>query len=200
MGICALRALRGLGHASGKVSWSTTQSRMAIKIAFQGTKPLSPAQTQVVAYASLAATEWCVPPWSLIMINGEHRCASTSPSPEPVSDDHSSATACQWLSRTTKYTVNRVNDSFRNIPNPVDFLLAVPGFILDLSGRNLSCATSSETRTWTPAAESGPFLVSPEPARITGLNKSQHHPRDETISRQSLSEMMVAAQQSQCFQ
>ena len=134
------------------------------------------------------------------MINGEHRCASTSPSPEPASDDHSTPTTCQWLSRTTKYTVNRVNDSLRNIPNPVDFLLAVPELILELSGRNFSCATSSETRTWTPAAESGPFLVSPEPARITELNKSQHHLRDETVSRQNLSRLMVAAQQSQCFQ
>lgn len=134
------------------------------------------------------------------MINGEHRCASTSPSPEPTSNDRSSPTVCQWLSRTTKYTVNRVNDSLRNIPNPVDLLLGVPRFILDLSGRNLSCATSSETRTWTPAAESGPFLVSPEPARTTELNKSPRHPPDQTISRHNLSKMMVAVQQSQCFQ
>lgn len=117
------------------------------------------------------------------MINGEHRCASASPNPEPASDDHSSLTVCQWLSRKTKYTVNRVNDSLRNIPNPVDLLLGVPRFILDLSGRNLSCATSSETRTWTPVAESEPSLVSPptEPAQITELNsqESQRHPRDE---------------------
>ena len=137
------------------------------------------------------------------MINGEHRCASASPNPEPASDDHSSLTVCQWLSRKTKYTVNRVNDSLRNIPNPVDLLLAVPGFILDLSGRNLSCTTSSNATTWTPAAESGPFLALPstEPAQVTELNspESQRHPRDETISRRNLSKMMVAAQQSQCF-
>lgn len=89
------------------------------------------------------------------MINGEHRCASTSPSPEPTSNDRSSPTVCQWLSRTTKYTMNRVNDSLRNIPNPVDLLFAAHGFILNLSGRNLSYATSFNASTWTPAASSG---------------------------------------------
>ena len=129
------------------------------------------------------------------MINGENNCTSTAANPEPVSDDQPTPATSRWLSRTAKSTAGSVYDTLRRIPNPIKFLFAIPGTLLELSGRGLSCAPAKpHSRIRPPAVEPGalsaatlPNPPSPtESARTAELN-DQHNPHsyDTVTDRES---------------